>query len=64
MLQSLRKNNIPDKSFGYTRAPGAYKNKVVPDIDYFTNEPLVQCDVPVVTEYFCRLLHINDTNDK
>ena len=33
--------------------------KLQPDIDY-----LVQCDVPVVKKYFCRLLHINDTIDK
>ena len=32
--------------------------KFAPDIDY-----LVQCDVPVVKKYFCRLLHTNDAND-
>ena len=35
------------KPCGYSRAPGAFADKVMPDIDYFTDEPAVQCDVSV-----------------
>ena len=31
---------------------GAFSDKVTPDIDYFTDEPQVQCDVQVVKNNF------------
>ena len=36
----------------YTRAPGSLSDNTRPDIDYFTNEPVVQCDAPVVKNIF------------
>ena len=30
----------------------------MPDRNYFTDEPVVQCDVLVVKKYFCALLEI------
>ena len=38
------KKNI-DKSSRYTKASGGFSNTVVPDIDYFTDGPVVQYDV-------------------
>ena len=38
--------------YGYLMLPGAFPDKVAPDFD-FTDEEVVQCDVPVV-KYFCR----------
>ena len=57
------KKSISDKSCRYTRVAGSYTDKVMPDIDYFTDEPVVQYGFPVIKKYFCRLLHKNDTND-
>ena len=31
----------------YIRISGTFSDKVTPYIDYFTDEPLVQCDIPV-----------------
>ena len=42
----------------YTRNPGAFSDKIMPDRNYFTDEPVVQCDVLVVKKYFCALLEI------
>ena len=33
--------------YGYLMLPGAFPDKVIPDID-ITDEVVVQCDVPVV----------------
>ena len=42
MVRSLRKkNSISDKSYRYTRALGAFPDKGVPDIDCFTDGPIV-----------------------
>ena len=54
---------MSDKSCRYTRGPGAFSD-FAPDIDYFTDRPVVQSGFPVVKKYFCTLLHMNDTNDK
>ena len=43
---------------------GTFSDKVTPDIYRFTDEPVVQCDIQVYWKYFCRLLQINDTNNK
>ena len=59
-----QKKNKSDKSCRSTKAPGAFSVNVMLDIDYFTDEPVVQCDVPVVKKYFCVLLQIKDANDK
>ena len=40
-----KKKNISDKSSRYTKASGGFSNTVVPDIDYFTDGPVVQYDV-------------------
>ena len=45
-----------------TGIPGtqwAFSGKVTPDIDGFTDKPVVQCDVQ-----FYRWFRINDTNDR
>ena len=47
-----KKNNISDKSCRYTEAAGTYTDKVMPDIDYFTDKPVVQCDVSVAKNAF------------
>ena len=39
---------MSDISCRYTSLPGTFSYKVTTDIDYFTGEPIVQCDVPVV----------------
>ena len=38
-----------------------FSNNVTSDIDSFTDEPVVQCDV--CRKYFLRWFWINDTND-
>ena len=37
---------------------------VVLDINYFTDEPVVQDDLPVVRICFSRFMYINDINNK
>lgn len=58
------KSNISDKLSRYTRVSVAFPDKVASDIDYFSDWSLIQCSVPVVKIYFCRLLRTNGTNDK
>ena len=43
---------------------GTFSDEVTPDIYGFTDEPVVQCDIQVYRKYFCRLLQIDDTNNK
>ena len=31
----------------YQGSPGEFSDTDTPDIDYFTDEPVIQCDVPV-----------------
>ena len=48
---------------GIPKPQGAISDKVTPDIDAFSDEPVVQCDVQVVENNF-RWFQINDTDDK
>ena len=41
--------------YGYLMLPGAFADKVTPDID-FTDEAVVQCDVPVIKIFLQVLL--------
>ena len=43
---------MSDISCRYTSLPGTFSYKVTTGIDYFTGEPIVQCDVPVVKETY------------
>ena len=50
------KQNIFDESCRYTRAQGAFSDKVTPDIDYFTEVPLIKCDFPILK----KIMHIDE----
>ena len=43
---------MSSKSYRNTRTLETFSIKVAHDIDYFTDEPLVQCDIPVVKNTF------------
>ena len=58
-----KKINISGKSWRYTRAQGAFSDKVTPDINYFKNGPLVQYE-PVVEKNIFVEMHTDVTNDK
>ena len=63
-LRSQKKKiNISGKSWRYTRAQGAFSDKVTPDINYFKNGPLVQYE-PVVEKNIFVEMHIDFANDK
>ena len=47
--QPRHDNSIPVR---YMRAPESFSEKGTPDIDGFTNKPVVQCDVRVVKNTF------------
>ena len=47
-----RRNNGLEKH-GHLMLPGAFQDKVTPDID-FADEPDIQYNVPVVKKTFCR----------
>ena len=53
--------SLSGKSCGYTRVPGAFSDRVMPDIDYFTDEPVVQCDASVVKKKIYILVHKKDS---
>ena len=47
-LRTKMKNNMSDKSYSQVYIPGtqgAFSDKVTPEIDGFTDEPVIQCDV-------------------
>ena len=43
---------MSSKSYRNTRTLETFSIEVAHDIDYFTDEPLVQCDIPVVKNTF------------
>ena len=42
------KSHVSDTSGRDTRFPEAFSDKIMFDIDYFTDEPVVQCDISVL----------------
>ena len=48
VLRSRGKKNVSDTSRRDTRHPEAFSGKIMFDIDYFTDEPVVQCDISVL----------------
>ena len=58
MLRLLRKKC--QTTANYTKDPqGEFSDKISPDIDGFTDEPVVQCECWSYKKYFCRWFQIN-----